>query len=258
MLGGFTGTFDGKGYNVDNLVMPSGGIFNYITHDGVFKNVTFTNAVLDATNAPLLQRGFITDWCNGAISNVYVQFKEVKVASEAYTFYGGAHTSEPVIKNVMVVADKITNTAGGTVKFSGIGYADKARSFIGNVVNSVFVTGSHAGVTTLTGYKEAGTLSGEDVPAEEVATTASTLADLDEEQSNWAVVERSVPEEYKVTVQKNGGTFSIINTHKSNQEIPDSPQTGDTSNITLYIMLMCISGIMLIVLGIYNRRHKEL
>ena len=80
----------------------------------------------------------------------------------------------------------------------------------------------------------------------------------DEEQSNWAVVERSVPEEYKVTVQKNGGTFSIINTHKSNQEIPDSPQTGDTSNITLYIMLMCISGIMLIVLGIYNRRHKEL
>ncbi|MBE6960293.1 MAG: Cna B-type domain-containing protein [Ruminococcaceae bacterium] len=79
----------------------------------------------------------------------------------------------------------------------------------------------------------------------------------DEEQSNWAVVERSVPEEYNVTVQKNNGTFSIINTHKSIQEIPDSPQTGDTSNITLYIMLMCISGIMLIILGIYIRRHKE-
>ena len=80
----------------------------------------------------------------------------------------------------------------------------------------------------------------------------------DEEQSNWAVAERSVPEEYHVTVQENGGTFSIINTHKSIQDIPDSPQTGDTSNITLYIMLMCISGIMLIVFGIYNRRHKEL
>ena len=79
----------------------------------------------------------------------------------------------------------------------------------------------------------------------------------DKEQSNWAVVERSVPEEYNVTVQKNGGTFSIINTHKSNPEIPDSPQTGDTSNITLYIMLMCISGIMLIVLGIYRGRHKK-
>jgi len=80
----------------------------------------------------------------------------------------------------------------------------------------------------------------------------------DEEKSNWEVVERSVPEEYNVTVQKNGGTFLIINTHKSIQEIPDSPQTGDTFNITLYIMLMCISGIMLIVLGIYNWRHKEL
>lgn len=79
----------------------------------------------------------------------------------------------------------------------------------------------------------------------------------DEEQSSWAVVERSVLEEYNVTVQKTGGTFLIINTHKSIQEIPDSPQTGDTSNITLYIMLMCISGIILIVLGVYNRRHKE-
>ena len=80
----------------------------------------------------------------------------------------------------------------------------------------------------------------------------------DEEHSNWAVVERSVPEEYHVTVHKNGGTFSIINTHDSFPEIPDSPETGDTSNITLYIMLMCIAGIMLIVLGIYNRRHKKL
>ena len=78
----------------------------------------------------------------------------------------------------------------------------------------------------------------------------------DEEQSNWTVAERSVPEEYTVTVQKNGGTFSIINTHKSIQEIPDIPQTGDTSNITLYITLMCLSGIMLIILGIYNRRHR--
>ena len=80
----------------------------------------------------------------------------------------------------------------------------------------------------------------------------------DGEQSNWAVAERSVPEKYNVTVQKNGGTFSIINTHKSIQEIPDGPQTGDSSNITLYIMLMCISGIMLIVLGKYNWRRKSL
>ncbi len=79
----------------------------------------------------------------------------------------------------------------------------------------------------------------------------------DEDHSKWTVVERATPDAYTVTVQQNGNSFSIINTHKSITDIPDSPQTGDTSNITLYIMLMCISGIMLIVLGIYNRRHKE-
>ena len=78
----------------------------------------------------------------------------------------------------------------------------------------------------------------------------------DETQGNWTVTERSVPEGYHVTVQEKGGAFSIINIHKSVQEIPDTPQTGDTYNITLYMILMCISGIMLIILGIYNRRHK--
>ena len=185
MLGGFVGTFDGKGYNVDNLTMPSGGIFNYIAHDGVFKNVTFTNAVLDATSAIALQKGFITDWCNGKISNVYVHLKEVKIASEAYTFYGGAHTSEPVISNVMIVADKLTNTAGGTVKFYGVGFADSVRSYVGNVVNSVFVTGEHDGVTTVTGSKDAGVLEGVESPAELVETTASSLTDLTEVQDNW-------------------------------------------------------------------------
>jgi len=78
----------------------------------------------------------------------------------------------------------------------------------------------------------------------------------DDEQATWTVAERSVPEGYSVTVQKTGGTFSIINTHKSDQETPDSPQTGDAANITLYSMLMCISGIVLIILGIFSRRHK--
>ncbi len=79
----------------------------------------------------------------------------------------------------------------------------------------------------------------------------------EEALSKWTVVERTTSEAYTVTVQQNGSNFSIINTHKSIADIPNPPPTGDTSNITLYIMLMCISGIMLIVLGIYNRRHRE-
>ena len=80
----------------------------------------------------------------------------------------------------------------------------------------------------------------------------------DEEQSHWTVVERATPDAYTVTVQRSGSSFSIVNTHKSIIDIPDPPKTGDSSDITLHIMLMCISGIMLIILGIYGRRHKEL
>jgi len=79
-----------------------------------------------------------------------------------------------------------------------------------------------------------------------------------DEQSSWIVAERAAPDAYTVTVQQNGSNFSIINAHKSITDNPTPPQTGDSSNITLYIMVMCISGIMLIVLGIYSRRHKEL
>lgn len=78
----------------------------------------------------------------------------------------------------------------------------------------------------------------------------------DGEQSNWTVVERTVPDDYTVTVQQNGSSFSIINTRSSTPDTPEPPKTGDSANITLYIMLLCISGIMLIILGIYSWRHK--
>lgn len=80
----------------------------------------------------------------------------------------------------------------------------------------------------------------------------------EDSQGRWTVVERSVADMYTVTIQQNGSCFSIINTYKSNVEIPDSPQTGDTTNLTLYAILMCISGIMLIILSVCSRRHKEI
>jgi hypothetical protein len=80
---------------------------------------------------------------------------------------------------------------------------------------------------------------------------------FEENQDKWTVVERSVTDMYTVTIQQNGSCFLIINTHKANVETPDNPQTGDTANVLLYVILMCISGIMLIILGIYSRRHKE-
>lgn len=73
-----------------------------------------------------------------------------------------------------------------------------------------------------------------------------------EDPGKWTVVERTVTDDYKVTIQQNGSHFSIINTH---QTVPDIPQTGDSSTPMLWILLMCFSGIMLVILGIYIRRR---
>ena len=75
--------------------------------------------------------------------------------------------------------------------------------------------------------------------------------------SVWTVTEKNVPTEYRVGIQKNGDTFNVTNVHTSN-ETP--PKTGDNSNITLYLVLMAVSGATLIVLGVAQhrrRRHAE-
>ena len=70
--------------------------------------------------------------------------------------------------------------------------------------------------------------------------------------SSWMVVERNLPANYTVTVDVRENSFSIINTLIQNEstdpEIP--PQTGDTSTVLLYILLMAVSGCMLTILGI--------
>lgn len=71
-------------------------------------------------------------------------------------------------------------------------------------------------------------------------------------QSGWTVAERDVPEHYKVTVRKNDNTFSIINSRPGK---PKPPQTGDTFNPMPLVMIMCISGVLLVILGIYGRRR---
>ena len=74
------------------------------------------------------------------------------------------------------------------------------------------------------------------------------------DQGKWTVVEKSVPDDYKVTIRQKGNNFSIINTHQTTQ---DGPQTGDTFTPLPWILAMCFSGFMLMLLGIYGRRSKE-
>ena len=75
-----------------------------------------------------------------------------------------------------------------------------------------------------------------------------------EEYSKWTVTEPSVSAPYKVTVKENGSNFSIINTWHTPTDIP---QTGDMFAPLPWIIIMCISGILLVILGVYGRRHRE-
>ena len=77
------------------------------------------------------------------------------------------------------------------------------------------------------------------------------------DRSEWTVAERTVSKGYKVTIQQNGSSFSIINTKESDPNRPNTPQTGDTANPLLWIVITCLSGILLIIIGIYSRRKSE-
>ena len=76
--------------------------------------------------------------------------------------------------------------------------------------------------------------------------------------SSWTVVERNVPQGYTMTVEERGSAFVLTNTWAPTT--PDDPgkppQTGDTANILLYILLMIGAGSMLIILGITGKKSR--
>lgn len=73
--------------------------------------------------------------------------------------------------------------------------------------------------------------------------------------SVWYVVEREVSEDYTVTVTREGNTFIIVN--KIIQEIPEAPQTGDTTAPWPYAVAMFLSGSALIILTTWRKRTEE-
>ena len=72
--------------------------------------------------------------------------------------------------------------------------------------------------------------------------------------ATWKVVERNVPTGYTMMVEERETSFVLTNTRPPDK--PDIPQTGDTTNIMLYFVLMNVSGIMLIILGIAGKRKR--
>ena len=73
--------------------------------------------------------------------------------------------------------------------------------------------------------------------------------------ASWKVAERNVPAGYTMTVAEREASFVLTNVWTS--DTPEKPpQTGDTANILLYIILMILSGSMLVVLGITGKRKS--
>ena len=72
----------------------------------------------------------------------------------------------------------------------------------------------------------------------------------------WKVVERNIPAGYTLTIAERGNSFILTNKLKDNSP-SDSPQTGDTSHILPYTVLMYISGALLILVGITGKRKRH-
>lgn len=80
----------------------------------------------------------------------------------------------------------------------------------------------------------------------------------DNGQSEWNVVERDVKNGYKVLVDKKTTSFVITNKYESDSssDTPsdDTVKTGDTRVIWPYVLILCLSGFVLIILGLLPLR----
>lgn len=68
----------------------------------------------------------------------------------------------------------------------------------------------------------------------------------------WTVVERDVPDGYTVTITSRENIFTIVNT--ADQVPEETPDTGDRAPLEVYILMAGLSGIFLMILGIWYKR----
>ena len=74
-----------------------------------------------------------------------------------------------------------------------------------------------------------------------------------ESYSQWTVAERTALNRYQVTVQQSGSTFTLINTDRT--DVPP-PGTGDSFSPLPWIAAACLSGMLLLALGLRRERSN--
>ena len=97
----------------------------------------------------------------------------------------------------------------------------------------------------------------------EIFTTVTLSADTGwsyswttETGGSWSVAERDVPQDYTVAVTAGGTAFTITNTYKT-PPVPEVPKTGDIFPVWLWVLVMSISGMALVILGIFLLRRNK-
>jgi hypothetical protein len=75
------------------------------------------------------------------------------------------------------------------------------------------------------------------------------------QDGKWTVTEKEVPKNYSVTIAEGDGQFTVTNSRKPDPE--DPPKTGDMFPLWPAVLTMCISGSLLVVLGIYWLRKRK-
>lgn len=128
---GFRGTFDGQGYNISNFKLKNvdtGGIFGVMATDGVFRNVSFTNAVNPGGTGLICSAG------DGTIENVYIQCSSQTGGwnnNRSGMFYTRDIINTAAVKNVFVdtrLTYNASNTAGdGWIYAFGYAYPSSAN-----------------------------------------------------------------------------------------------------------------------------------
>lgn len=86
-----------------------------------------------------------------------------------------------------------------------------------------------------------------------------TYAWSDDTGSDWTVAERQTSAGYVPSVEVRDNTFIVTNTGSApgTPGSSNSPYTGDSTPVGLYTMLLCISGLVLVILGVTGRRKAQ-
>lgn len=72
--------------------------------------------------------------------------------------------------------------------------------------------------------------------------------------SYWLVMEKDIPRGYYVMIEQNDTIFSVINVAESNPDDPRPPQTGEVLNMYSFILIMSLSGVLLLMLGMFGKK----